>query len=57
MKAEATLKAKIEVESIKAVPVEGVTLDELIIKMKELGNKVIEINREGNYLLLAHNGG
>lgn len=44
--------AKIEIESIKAVPREGMTLDELVEKMKEIGNEVVEINREGNYLLI-----
>lgn len=56
MEANTGISAKIEIDSIKATPREGMTLDELIEKMEEIGNKVIAVNREGNYLLLAHNG-
>lgn len=53
---EATIKAKVEIESVKAIPREGMTLDELAAKMPEIGHEVLEINREENYLLLKHKG-
>ncbi len=37
---------------VEAVPKDGMTLDELEQKMKELGNKVIE--RRANSLLMIH---
>lgn len=55
MNGEATISAKVEIDSVKAVPREGMTLDELVVKMEEIGNEVLEINRRGNYLLLKHN--
>lgn len=51
---EATIKAKVEIESVKAIPREGMTLDQLVVKMSEIGNEVLEINREENYLILGH---
>lgn len=51
---EAKLTTKIEIEAVRAVPREGMSLDELADKMKQIGNEVLEINREENYLLLKH---
>lgn len=48
------LAVKLEIESVKATPREGMTLDQLAVKMAEIGNEVLEINREKNYLLLKH---
>ncbi len=36
-----------------ATPAPHLTLDELIVEMKEIGNQVLEIDRENNRLLLA----
>lgn len=55
MEHESTIKVKLEIESVKATPREGMTLDELVLKMKEIGNEVLEVNHEENYLLLKHN--
>lgn len=55
MEREIKPKVKIEIESVKAYPREGVTLDELEIKMAEIGNIVLEKNVEENYLLLKTN--
>lgn len=49
-----TIKVNLEIESIKATPREGMTLDELILKMNEVGNEVLETNYAGNYLLMKH---
>ena len=38
--------------NIKAEPKDGISLDELIYKMKELGNNIIEINYKENYILI-----
>lgn len=49
------IKPKFEIEAIRAVPREGMTLEELEVKMAEIGNVILEKNVEGNYLLLKHN--
>lgn len=54
MNDDAMIRVKIEIESIKATPREGMTLDELVENMKEIGNEVLEVNREENYLLIKH---
>lgn len=36
-----------------AVPAEGTTLDDLIARMRELGNEVLEVNRVENMLLVG----
>lgn len=54
MNKENKLKLEVTVEKIQAFPREGMTLDELEIKMAQIGNKVLEKNVEGNYLILQH---
>jgi hypothetical protein len=44
---------KMEIKEIWATPAEGVTLDELIAEMDELGNKVIKVDRKNNRLKMA----
>ena len=44
-----------KVECIWCTPAEGITLDELIDEMIEIGNKVIKIDRKNNRLGMAVN--
>ena len=54
MENEQKLKMEVEIESIKATPREGVTLDELAAEMEDLGNEILETNYEENYLIIKH---
>lgn len=56
MQAQATIKTKLEIQQVKAIPREGMTLDELESKMRGVGNEILEKNVEGNYLIIKHNG-
>lgn len=45
--------ASIEVQTW-AVPAEGMTLDELVLSLRAVGNPVLEVDRDHNRVLMVH---
>lgn len=54
MTQEVRIKPRIEIESVWARPREGMSLDELVLRLGELGNRIVEIDRENNRVRIAH---
>lgn len=54
MTQEVRIKPRIEIESVWASPREGMSLDELVLRLEKLGNKVVEIDRKNNRVRIAH---
>lgn len=40
--------------TIEASPAPGMTLDELVVRLTELGNPILSIDREHNIVRVAH---
>ena len=53
MNGQAPLRLRVEV-AIWATPAEGVSLEDLVERMRALGNPVLEIDREANRILVAY---
>lgn len=53
------IKTKAKIKKIETViiakPSEGMSLNELKLKLEELGNPIIEINEKENYIKMVHN--